>query len=81
MTTYNDILSHHDKIFNPLTPKRDWHLISLYHITPESNTKVRRRKELITCKISSDCYTNSPCQNFGKCLENSIENMHTDVRM
>ena len=34
--------------FNLLTPKSDWHLISPYHITPESNIKVRRIKELIT---------------------------------
>ena len=53
MTTYNDILSHHNEIFNPLTHKSDWHLISLYHITPESHTKVMRIKELITCKKSS----------------------------
>ena len=34
--------------FNPLTHKSDWHLISPYHITPESNIKVRRIKKLIT---------------------------------
>ena len=34
--------------FNPLTCKSDWHLISPYHITPESNIKVRRIKKLIT---------------------------------
>ena len=33
---------------NPLTLKSDWHLISPYHITPESNTMVRRINELIT---------------------------------
>ena len=37
-------------LFNPLTPKNDWHLISPYSITPESNIKVRRIKELITCE-------------------------------
>ena len=31
-----------------VTPKSDWHLISPHHITPESNIKVRRIKELIT---------------------------------
>ena len=30
--------------FNPLTPASDWHLISPYHITPESNIKVKRIK-------------------------------------
>ena len=28
----------------PLTPASDWHLISPYHITPESNIKVKRIK-------------------------------------
>ena len=28
-----------------------------------------------------DCKTNSPCQYHWKCLENSVENMHTDVRV
>ena len=27
---------------NPLTPKCDWHLISPYNVTPESNIKVMR---------------------------------------
>ena len=35
---------------NPLTHKSDWHLISPYCITPESNIKVMRIKELITNK-------------------------------
>ena len=34
---------------NPLTPKCDWHLISPYNVTPESNIKVIRIKETITC--------------------------------
>ena len=38
---------------NPLTPKSDWHLISPYHITPESKNEVRRIKELITHQRSS----------------------------
>ena len=25
--------------------------------------------------------TNSPCQHLRKCIENSMENMHTDVRL
>ena len=40
-------------IFSSLTltlwpPKSDYHLISLYNITPESNIKVMRIKEMIT---------------------------------
>ena len=34
--------------FNPLTSTSDWHVISPYHITLESNIKVRRIKEPIT---------------------------------
>ena len=34
--------------FNPLTPKSDWCLISPFDITPESNIKVVRIKEMIT---------------------------------
>ena len=34
--------------FNPSTSTSDWHVISPYHITPESNIKVRRIKEPIT---------------------------------
>ena len=28
-----------------------------------------------------DCETNSPCQYWRKCIEKSIENMDTDVRV
>ena len=38
------------ELINPLTPKSDWHLISPYCITPESNIKVMRIKEMITNK-------------------------------
>ena len=46
--------------FNSLTHERDWHLIYPYHITPESNIKVRKikgtlhqqKKLLIVKKIS-----------------------------
>ena len=27
-----------------------------------------------------DCLANSPCQHLRKCIENSMENMHIDVR-
>ena len=32
-------------------------------------------------KEALDCYTNSPCQHLSKCMENSLESMHTDVRL
>ena len=28
-----------------------------------------------------DCLTNSPCQHLRNCIENSVENMSTDVRV
>ena len=31
-------------------------------------------------KEAFDFKTNSPSQHFKKCIENSMENMHTDVR-
>ena len=32
-------------------------------------------------KEALDCETNSPCQNLRKCIKDSVENMHTDVRL
>ena len=32
-------------------------------------------------KEALDCYTNSPCQHLRKCMENSMENMLTDIRL
>ena len=30
-------------------------------------------------KLDLDCWTNSPCQRLWKYIENSMENMHTDI--
>ena len=35
-------------LFNPITPKSDWHLISPYNVSPDSHIKVTRIKEMIT---------------------------------
>ena len=51
--------------------KSEQHLIS----PSESHVKIRRIKEIITC-----C-TNSPYQHLKECIENSMENMHTDLRV
>ena len=59
--------------------KSDWHLISPYNINVASHIKVMRIKEMITTKEALDCCRNSPCQCLRKCIENSMENMHTDV--
>ena len=42
-------------IINPLTVKSYWHLISPYNITPESNIKVVRIREMITNRRTLDC--------------------------
>ena len=39
-----------------------------------------RISKWLSTKKSLDCYTNSPCLCLRKCFENSVENMHTDVR-
>ena len=61
--------------------KSDFHLISTCTITPESHLWVTRKKEMLTndCNDALDCSTNSPFQNNKKCIENSMENMHSDV--
>ena len=40
-----------------------------------------RIKEISPTEEALDRYTNSPCQHLSKCMENSLENMHTDVRL
>ena len=40
---------------NPLTPKSDLYPISPYIITPKSNIKVMRIKEMIKTKGAPDC--------------------------
>ena len=42
-------------IINPLTVKSYWHLISPYNITPESNIKVVKIREMITNRRTLDC--------------------------
>ena len=51
----------------------------LYNITPESNIKFTEKKEMITIKEAFDYETKSLCQHLRKYIENSMENMHTDV--
>ena len=65
-------------LFNPLTFQTDYHLISPYIITAESNTEVTRIKKMITALRSSWLVDNDPpgqCQR--KCTWNSMENTLT----
>ena len=69
------------KVQNPFTPKTDEYLISPYIITPESHIKVTRITEMITNLRSYVLLINSPSQHLRKDKENSMENMHTDIRV
>ena len=64
-----------------MTRKSDKPLTSPYNITPKSHIKVMRIKEMITSIEALDFLSNSPCQHLRKCKENSMENIHTDVRV
>ena len=71
-----------DTRLTPLTPRNDYHLISPYNITLESHIKVTRiKKKRSLTKEALDCLTNSPGQHLNKYTENSMENMHTDLRV
>ena len=50
-------------LLNPLTPKRDWLVISPHSLNLESSVKVMGIEEMITnFEEAPDCQTNSPCQ-------------------
>ena len=49
------------------------------NVTTELHIKVRRMERLSPTKEAIDSLTNSPCQCLSKYLENSIENMQTDI--
>ena len=42
---------------------------------------VMRKMEMIENLKNSGSLNNSPCQYHRKCLENCMENMHTDIRL
>ena len=64
-----------------LNPVSDQHLISPNNNTSASFIKIMRIKEMITNLRSFDCSTNSPSQQQRTCLANSMENMHSDIRV
>ena len=66
--------------FNTEIPNSDKPLISPNSITPESKIREKKRKYQET-KETLDCKTNSPCQYPRKCMENSMQNLDTDVRV
>ena len=50
----------------------------LYKILNQT-LSLRKKKEMITIKEALDYETKSVCQHLRKCIENNMENMHTDV--
>ena len=53
----------------------------LYHITPKSNIKVTREKGSDHhLRVAIDCSTNSPWEHLREFIENSMENIHAEVR-
>ena len=63
----------------PLNLKSDQYLISPYSNTTESFIEVMRIKEMITNLRSFNSQTNSLGLYHRKCIENSMENIDTDV--
>ena len=66
---------------SPLNPESDQHLISPYSNISESFIKIMRTKEMIANWRVFDCSTNSLCQYWRKCIEESMEDMDIDVRV
>ena len=62
-------------------PWDNQHLISPYSNISESFIKIMRTKEMIATWRVFDRSTNSPCQYWRKCIEQSVENVDTDVRV
>ena len=54
-------------------------------LAPLVETETRKNKEnkgnVYQRKETIDCLPNSPCLHLRKCVKNSMENIHTDVRV
>ena len=72
------MLNHHD---NPLAPRSDQHLFPPYRNTAESFIKITRIKKMIANPRRFDCYMNSPSQYQRISIEESMENIDTDIRV
>ena len=72
------VISH--QMFKCLTHKSDWHLISLYNVNPEYQSHKNMGNDHHLEKLSL-VKKNSLCQPLRKCIENSMEDMHTDARV
>ena len=63
-----------------LTPKSDKYLISPNSITPKLNIKFMRITEMVGNSRSSWLLDKFSFEHHKKCIKNSMENLHTDVR-
>ena len=63
-----------------LTPKSDKYLISPNSITPKLNIKFMRITEMVGNLRSSWLLDKFSFEHHKKCIKNSMENLHTDVR-
>ena len=68
-----------EAFLTPLNLKNDQYLISPYSNTTESFIEVMRIKDMITKLRSFNSQTNSLGLYHRKCIENSMENIDTDV--
>ena len=64
-----------------LKPLRVTGILYLLTISPLNQTLSHENEGNDQQPRTLDCETNSPFQNLMKCMENSMENMHTDVRV
>ena len=67
---------------NPIKPRSELASdFSLAFNTAESFIKIMKIKEMITKLRNFDCQKSSPCLCLRKCTENSMENIHTHVKV
>ena len=66
---------------NLLTPGTDQHLISPNNKTPELHKRSWEWRKWSPTEKALDCQRNSPYQHLRWCKQNSMENMHPEVRM
>ena len=67
------------KSFSLSTPKSDKQVVSPNSITLESHIKVTRIQEMIP-NLRNSWLDKSYYEYHRKCIENSMENLHTDFR-
>ena len=54
---------------------------AVLEVMPNVLNKVKVERNLLITKKETIVVLSEPCQSVRKCLENSMENMHTDIRV